>query len=105
MRGNKACGPSLGSARTAAARQGYVKRCLASGRSVKIAPAHRLFVVTSWVALVVPGGGYGPLGAALRIPVLALEGAGAEAVVVSYPARSADPDEPWWSGLRDSVAR
>ena len=41
--------------------------------------------MTSWVVLVLPGGGYGPLGAALRIPVLALEGAGAEAVVVSYP--------------------
>lgn len=61
--------------------------------------------MTSWVALVVPGGGYGPLGAALRIPVLALEGSGAEALVVSYPARTADPDEPWWSELRDSVAR
>ena len=24
---------------------------------------------------------------------------------MSYPARSADPDEPWWSELRDSAAR
>lgn len=61
--------------------------------------------MTSWVAIVLPGGRYGPLGAVLRIPVLALEGAGAQAVVVSYPAQTAEPDEPWWSELRDSVAR
>lgn len=40
--------------------------------------------MASWVTVVLPGGGYGPLGAAIRLPVLALESAGADTVAVEY---------------------
>jgi hypothetical protein len=39
----------------------------------------------SHLGLVLPGGEYGPLGPALRVPVLALEQVGAEVRTVAYP--------------------
>lgn len=48
----------------------------------------------SWVVVVLPGGGYGPLGAALRFPVLVLSAAGADSVVaVEYPPRRGGDEE------------
>jgi hypothetical protein len=41
--------------------------------------------MSRWVAIVLPGGGYGPLGAALRFPILVLEAGGADTFVVDYP--------------------
>lgn len=41
--------------------------------------------VSRWVAIVLPGGGYGPIGAVLRLPILVLEARGADTVVVDYP--------------------
>jgi hypothetical protein len=41
--------------------------------------------MSRWVAIVLPGGGYGPLGAVLRFPILVLEAGGADTFVVDYP--------------------
>jgi hypothetical protein len=57
----------------------------------------------SWTAVVLPGGGYGPVGAVLRLPVLALEGAGARTVVVDYPSPGGARDARWWSAFGESV--
>lgn len=85
-------------------------RCRRRGRlpllnvSTEVTPGARLrfYGMASWVAVVLPGGGYGPLGAALRFPVLALEAAGARTVTVDYPL-SAVRDDHWLSQLRASV--
>lgn len=43
-----------------------------------------------WVTVVLPGSAYPALGAAIRLPVLALEAAGAETAEIGYPN---DPDD------------
>lgn len=42
--------------------------------------------MASWVTIVLPGRGYGAHGPAIRLPVLALEAAGAATAVIDYPA-------------------
>ncbi|MST33362.1 hypothetical protein GHK86_11615 [Acidimicrobiaceae bacterium USS-CC1] len=54
------------------------------------------------LAIVLPGQSYGPLGPAIRIPLLAVEQVGAEVVEVRYPERPATEDEPW-DAFHDSV--
>ncbi len=61
-------------------------------------------MVASWVVVVLPGGGYGAVGAVLRFPVLVLQAAGADAtVVVEYPARSKPSEELLWPELVAAV--
>jgi len=40
-----------------------------------------------WLAILLPGAGYGPVGAVLRLPRLVIEAGGAEVVVLDYPPR------------------
>jgi hypothetical protein len=65
--------------------------------------------MSRWVAIVLPGGGYGPLGAVLRFPILVLDAGGADTFVVDYrqgdQQRSATLEEacpgrqpPGWQG-------
>ena len=55
------------------------------------------------MAIILPGSGYGALGPALRLPRLAIEEAGAETVVVEYPAQNAPRDPGWWEELHATV--
>ena len=60
--------------------------------------------MASWLTIVLPGAGYGPLGAVLRLPVLALEAAGATTATVTYPPRTATEEPIWWATLHEAVA-
>ena len=44
-----------------------------------------------WLAVVLPGRGYGPLGATIRFPCLLLESLGARIAVIDYPVAVSEP--------------
>ncbi len=58
--------------------------------------------MTSHLAIVLPGRMYGPLGPALRIPVLALQEVGAEVAVTEYPSEPGR-DASGWGPVFDAV--
>lgn len=62
--------------------------------------------MASYLAIVLPGGEYGAHGPALHLPRLALQEAGAEAVVVKYPPLPWPLPEggEWWDDLHRAVA-
>jgi hypothetical protein len=62
--------------------------------------------MASYLAIVLPGRGYGAHGPALHLPRLALEEAGAETAVVEYPPvpRELPHAGEWWEGFHQSVA-
>jgi pimeloyl-ACP methyl ester carboxylesterase len=63
--------------------------------------------VADRLTIVLPGAGYGPIGAAIRLPCLALEDAGAESVAVAYPplVPSRPPLDEIIAHAADQVAR
>jgi hypothetical protein len=60
--------------------------------------------VTNHLAIVLPGRGYTSIGAAIRVPVLALEQRGVIVEDVTYPAPRADGDD-WSATCQDVVAQ
>ena len=60
--------------------------------------------VSGHLAIVLPGRGYGPLGPALRLPRLAIEGSGAQVLELQYPFVPAADDPHAWDRLHSSIA-